>query len=227
MQLDAAVEVGGAGSAEPPPPRESAGSAGSAPAPPRARLASARRPTARAFPSPGPVSAQVVRELTGGIYFGQPKGFGKNDKGDRIGFNTDVYSVPEIQRIAKVGFETARKRKGKLCSVDKANVLEVSQLWREIVTEMHKDYKDVELSHMCASGGRARRPRPAAPPTRPLVCAETSMLSDVIPDGCAAQVRRQRRHAARPRPDAVRHHRDQCGRPCLSHRSAASRPSRA
>jgi 3-isopropylmalate dehydrogenase len=90
----------------------------------------------------------VVRELTGGIYFGQPKGFGKNDKGERTGFNTDVYSEPEIARIARVGFEAARKRRKRLCSVDKANVLEVSQLWREVVISVAKDYPDVELSHM-------------------------------------------------------------------------------
>lgn len=95
------------------------------------------------------VDIMVVRELTGGIYFGQPKGFKENEQGERIGFNTMVYSAPEIDRIARVGFEAARKRGGKLCSVDKANVLEVSQLWREVVTEIGaKDYPDVELTHM-------------------------------------------------------------------------------
>lgn len=117
---------------------------------------------------------QVVRELTGGIYFGQPKGFGTNDKGDRTGFNTDVYSVPEVQRIAKVGFEAARKRKGKLCSVDKANVLEVSQLWREVVIEMHKDYQDVELSHMCAYFSVFRHQRASAAARAP-TCARASL----------------------------------------------------
>ena len=90
----------------------------------------------------------VVRELTGGIYFGSPKGFGVNAAGERIGFNTDVYSEPEVRRIARVGFQTASKRRGKLCSVDKANVLEVSQLWREIVIEVGRDFPEVELSHM-------------------------------------------------------------------------------
>lgn len=90
----------------------------------------------------------VVRELTGGIYFGKPKGFGVNDAGERIGFNTMVYSEPEVDRIAKVAFEIARKRKGRLCSVEKANVLEVSQLWKERVIETHKQFSDVELSHM-------------------------------------------------------------------------------
>ena len=90
----------------------------------------------------------VVRELTGGIYFGKPKGFGVNEAGERIGYNTMVYSEPEVDRIAKVAFDIARKRKGRLCSVEKANVLEVSQLWKERVTEVHKDFSDVELSHM-------------------------------------------------------------------------------
>lgn len=94
------------------------------------------------------VDIMVVRELTGGIYFGQPKGFGTNSNGEQIGFNTEVYSVREIDRIARVGFETARKRNGRLCSVDKANVLEASQLWRQTVTLVAKDYPDVELTHM-------------------------------------------------------------------------------
>ena len=71
-----------------------------------------------------------------------------NDAGERIGFNTMVYSEPEVDRIAKVAFEIARKRKGRLCSVEKANVLEVSQLWKERVIETHKQFSDVELSHM-------------------------------------------------------------------------------
>ena len=90
----------------------------------------------------------VVRELTGGIYFGSPKGFGSNAAGERIGYNTDVYSEPEVRRIARVGFETARKRRSRLCSVDKANVLEVSQLWREVVIDVARGFPDVELSHM-------------------------------------------------------------------------------
>ena len=90
----------------------------------------------------------VVRELTGGIYFGEPKGFGTNAKGERIGFNTMVYSESEVDRIAKVAFEIAQKRGGRLCSVEKSNVLEVSQLWKERVIKQHENYKDVELSHM-------------------------------------------------------------------------------
>jgi len=90
----------------------------------------------------------VVRELTGGIYFGEPKGFGTNAKGERIGFNTMVYSESEVDRIAKVAFEIAQKRGGRLCSVEKSNVLEVSQLWKERVIKQHENFKDVELSHM-------------------------------------------------------------------------------
>jgi 3-isopropylmalate dehydrogenase len=90
----------------------------------------------------------VVRELTGGIYFGKPKGFAVTAEGHRMGFNTDVYTEPEIRRIATVGFQTAAKRRGRLCSVDKANVLEVSQLWREVVIDVGREYPQVELSHM-------------------------------------------------------------------------------
>ena len=90
----------------------------------------------------------IVRELTGGIYFGQPRGVRVLENGERQGFNTDVYSESEIRRIAEIGFELASKRGGRLCSVDKANVLEVTLLWREIVTEMAKDYPQVELSHL-------------------------------------------------------------------------------
>ncbi|MCC0178566.1 3-isopropylmalate dehydrogenase [Waterburya agarophytonicola K14] len=94
------------------------------------------------------VDIMVVRELTGGIYFGQPKGIFATETGEQRGVNTMAYSVSEIDRIAKVGFETAQKRGGKLCSVDKANVLDVSQLWRDRVTAMAKDYSNVELSHL-------------------------------------------------------------------------------
>jgi len=94
------------------------------------------------------VDIMVVRELTGGIYFGQPKGVFTSETGEQRGVNTMAYNVSEIDRIAKVGFETAQKRSGRLCSVDKANVLDVSQLWRDRVVEMSKDYSDVELSHL-------------------------------------------------------------------------------
>jgi 3-isopropylmalate dehydrogenase len=89
----------------------------------------------------------IVRELTGDIYFGQPKGI-QEKSGVREGFDTMRYSEPEIRRIARVGFEAALKRSKKLCSVDKANVLETSQLWREVVSQEAKSFPDVELSHM-------------------------------------------------------------------------------
>jgi len=89
----------------------------------------------------------VVRELTGGLYFGQPRGItGTGD--ERRGLNSMVYGADEIERIARVGFETAQARGKRLCSVDKANVLDVSQLWRDVVGEVAADYPDVELSHM-------------------------------------------------------------------------------
>ncbi len=94
------------------------------------------------------VDIMVVRELTGGIYFGQPKGIFETETGAKRGVNTMAYLDSEIDRIAKIGFETAQKRRGKLCSVDKANVLDVSQLWRDRVTAMSGSYSDVELTHM-------------------------------------------------------------------------------
>ncbi|XVF26517.1 hypothetical protein REPUB_Repub14bG0023700 [Reevesia pubescens] len=94
------------------------------------------------------VDLMVVRELTGGIYFGKPRGFGTNENGEDTGFNTEVYATHEIDRIARVAFEIARKRRGQLCSVDKANVLEASMFWRKRVTAIASEYPDVELSHM-------------------------------------------------------------------------------
>src|SRR5207248_2707821 len=90
----------------------------------------------------------IVRELTGDIYFGSPRGRRQNAAGEPEGFDTMLYAESEISRIARVGFETARKRKRALCSVDKANVLDTSILWREVVTETGRDYPDVSLSHM-------------------------------------------------------------------------------
>jgi len=89
----------------------------------------------------------IVRELTGDIYFGQPKGIRQKGK-EREGFDTMLYSEGEVRRIARVAFEAARKRSRRVCSVDKANVLETSQLWREVMTQQAKSYSDVELTHM-------------------------------------------------------------------------------
>ncbi len=94
------------------------------------------------------VDIMVVRELTGGIYFGEPRGIFATETGEKRGVNTMAYTDGEIDRIARVAFETAQKRQGRLCSVDKANVLEVSQLWRDRVTALAADYPDVELSHL-------------------------------------------------------------------------------
>ena len=90
----------------------------------------------------------ILRELTGDIYFGQPRGQRKTHDGEREGFDTMKYSESEIRRIAHVAFGIARKRGRKLCSVDKANVLDTSILWREVVIEVGKEYSDVELTHM-------------------------------------------------------------------------------
>lgn len=89
----------------------------------------------------------IIRELTGDIYFGQPRGIATLPNGEREGFDTMRYSESEIRRVAHVGFQAARKRGKRLCSVDKANVLDTMQLWREVVIEVSKDYPDIELSH--------------------------------------------------------------------------------
>ncbi len=90
----------------------------------------------------------IVRELTGDVYFGQPRGMRVNDEGEREGFNTMVYKESEVRRIAHVAFGIAMKRGKKLCSVDKANVLETTEFWKEIVIDVAKEYPEVELSHM-------------------------------------------------------------------------------
>jgi len=94
------------------------------------------------------VDIMVVRELTGGIYFGQPKGIFATETGEKRGVNTMAYTEAEIDRIGRVAFEIAGKRRGKLCSVDKANVLEVSQLWRDRLNHLAPEYPEVELSHI-------------------------------------------------------------------------------
>ncbi len=93
----------------------------------------------------------ILRELTGGVYFGEPRGIETLPDGQRRGVNTQVYTTSEIERVARVGFDLARKRDNRLCSVEKANVMESGLLWREVVTELHQaEYSDVELSHMLA-----------------------------------------------------------------------------
>ena len=92
----------------------------------------------------------ILRELTGGVYFGEPRGTDTLPDGTRRGFDTQIYTDGEIKRIARLGFEMAQKSRGRLTSVEKANVMESGVFWREIVTSLHKDYADVELSHMYA-----------------------------------------------------------------------------
>ena len=123
----------------------------------------------------------IVRELTGGIYFGEPRGVETRDN-ERVGFNTLVYAEHEIERIARVGFDLASKRKGRLCSVDKANVLEVSQLWREVVTSISGDYPDVELSHMYVDNAAMQLVRA---PKQFDVIVTGNMFGDILSDVAA------------------------------------------
>ncbi len=124
----------------------------------------------------------IVRELTGGIYFGQPRGIRVKEDGTREGFNTYVYDETEIRRIGKVAFEAAMKRNKKLCSVDKANVLEVTMLWREIMDEMSKDYPEVELTHMYVDNAAMQLIRE---PKQFDVIVTGNMFGDILSDAAA------------------------------------------
>ncbi|MBE9502667.1 MAG: 3-isopropylmalate dehydrogenase [Proteobacteria bacterium] len=128
------------------------------------------------------IDIMVVRELTGGIYFGQPKGVETLADGSKKGVNTLVYTTHEIERIAKVAFEVARKRDKRVCSVDKANVLECTELWREVVTEVHKDYADVELSHMYVDNAAMQLIRN---PKQFDVVVTTNMFGDILSDAAS------------------------------------------
>jgi 3-isopropylmalate dehydrogenase len=121
----------------------------------------------------------IVRELTGDIYFGAPRGRRLNAAGDAEGFDTMLYSEPEIRRIARFGFEVARKRKCRLCSVDKANVLDTSILWREVVSSVAKDYADVELSHMYVDNAAMQLVRE---PRQFDVIVTGNMFGDILSD---------------------------------------------
>ena len=123
----------------------------------------------------------VVRELTGGIYFGEPRGV-EIRNGERVGFNTLIYSESEIRRIALVGFDIAMKRGKKLTSVDKANVLESTELWREIVTEVGKDFPEVELSHMYVDNAAMQIIRN---PKQFDTIVTTNMFGDILSDAAA------------------------------------------
>lgn len=128
------------------------------------------------------VDIMVVRELTGGIYFGQPKGIFETETGEKRGVNSMAYTASEIDRIAKVGFETAQKRGGKLCSVDKANVLDVSQLWRDRVVDVAKDYPDVELSHLYVDNAAMQLVRA---PKQFDTIVTGNMFGDILSDAAA------------------------------------------
>ena len=124
----------------------------------------------------------IVRELTGGIYFGQPRGIDSHSSGERYGFNTYIYHEEEIRRIAHTAFQSAQKRGGRLCSVDKANVLEVTELWRDIVTEIAADYPDVELSHMYVDNAAMQLIRA---PKQFDVILTGNMFGDILSDAAA------------------------------------------
>ena len=121
----------------------------------------------------------VVRELTGGIYFGEPRGVDKLEDGTRRGFNTLVYTEPEIVRIARIAFDVARKRNKSVCSVDKANVLEATGFWREVVTNLHSEYSDVNLSHMYVDNCAMQLVRN---PKQFDVILTTNMFGDILSD---------------------------------------------
>ncbi len=124
----------------------------------------------------------IVRELTGGIYFGEPRGICTLENGEREGFNTLVYSEHEIERIARVAYETAMKRGKRLCSVDKANVLEVSELWREVLIRVGREYPEVELDHMYVDNAAMQLVRA---PKQFDVIVTTNMFGDILSDAAA------------------------------------------
>ena len=126
----------------------------------------------------------IVRELTGGIYFGQPRGVRILDNGERQGYNTLVYKESEVKRIAEVAFDIARKRDSRVCSVDKANVLEVTEMWRDVVNECHKDNSDIDLSHMYVDNAAMQLVRE---PKQFDVMVTTNMFGDILSD-CAAML---------------------------------------
>ncbi|QRF62471.1 3-isopropylmalate dehydrogenase [Variovorax paradoxus] len=124
----------------------------------------------------------ILRELTGDVYFGEPRGSGVNAAGEREAFNTMRYSEPEVERIAHVAFRTARARKGRLCSVDKANVLEVMQLWREVVTRVGAEYPDVELTHLFVDAAAMQLMRA---PKQFDVIVTGNIFGDILSDAAA------------------------------------------
>jgi 3-isopropylmalate dehydrogenase len=124
----------------------------------------------------------IVRELTGGIYFGEPRGIHTREDGHREGFNTYRYSEPEVERIARLAFELAGRRSGRLCSVDKSNVLEATILWREVVDRIAPEYPDVELSHMYVDNAAMQLVRA---PKQFDVLVTGNMFGDILSDEAA------------------------------------------
>lgn len=124
----------------------------------------------------------IVRELTGGIYFGEPRGIRTLENGEREGYNTYRYAEHEIERIGRVAFELAQKRNKKLCSVDKANVLEVTVLWREVISKLAEEYPDVELSHMYVDNAAMQLVRA---PKQFDVVVTGNMFGDILSDTAA------------------------------------------
>ena len=124
----------------------------------------------------------IVRELTGGIYFGEPRGIRELENGEREGFNTLVYAEHEIERIARSAFDIAMLRDRRLCSVDKANVLEVSELWREVVCRVAADYPDVELSHLYVDNASMQLVRE---PKQFDVMVTSNLFGDILSDTAA------------------------------------------
>ncbi|MCF6323853.1 MAG: 3-isopropylmalate dehydrogenase [Gammaproteobacteria bacterium] len=126
----------------------------------------------------------IVRELTGGIYFGQPRGIRTLENGEKQGFNTLIYKESEIERIGRSAFEIAMKRDKRVCSVDKANVLECTELWREVMIRVAKDYPEIELSHMYVDNAAMQLVRA---PKQFDVMVTTNMFGDILSD-CAAML---------------------------------------
>ncbi len=126
----------------------------------------------------------IIRELTGGIYFGQPRGVRTLENGEKEGFNTYVYSESEVERIAHVAFRTAMLRDKRLCSVDKANVLEATELWREVMDRVAKEYPEVELTHMYVDNAAMQLVRA---PKQFDVMVTGNMFGDILSD-CAAML---------------------------------------
>lgn len=124
----------------------------------------------------------IVRELTGGIYFGKPRGIREKENGVREGYNTYVYDEDEIRRIGRVAFEAAMQRDKRVCSVDKANVLEVTVLWREIMEDLSKEYPEVELSHMYVDNAAMQLVRA---PKQFDVIVTGNMFGDILSDAAA------------------------------------------